>query len=52
MLKPADKFSVRLMSKLPGCNVSDRRARLVKANIPVVETLDIAEDSMGYFKLA
>jgi len=26
MLKPTDKVSFGLMSKLPGCNVSERRA--------------------------
>jgi hypothetical protein len=37
MLKPADKVSFGLMSELPGCNVSERRASLVRTNIPVVE---------------
>jgi hypothetical protein len=30
MLKPTDKVSARLMSKLPGCNASERRASLDK----------------------
>jgi formate dehydrogenase maturation protein FdhE len=30
MLKPTNKVSARLMSELPGCNASERRASLVK----------------------
>ena len=30
MLEPTDKVSFGLMSELPGCNVSERRASLVK----------------------
>ncbi len=52
MLKPTDKVSLGLMSELPGCNVSERRASLVKAKTPVVEPVESGEDSMGYHRLA
>jgi hypothetical protein len=37
MLKHTDKVSYGLMSELPGCNASERRASLVKVKVPVVE---------------
>jgi hypothetical protein len=37
MLKLADKVSLGLMSELPDCNVSERRASLLKVKFPVVE---------------
>jgi len=41
MLKPTDKVSFGLMSELPGCNVSERWASLVKIKKkPVVEPLN------------
>jgi len=50
MLKPTDEISFGLMSKLPGCNVSERRASLVKANRPVVEPLNIRRRQHGLFQ--
>ena len=53
MLKPADKVSFRLMSELPGCNVSERWESLVKVNFRWSSRYLYGEDSMSYyFRLA
>jgi hypothetical protein len=52
MLKPTDKVSLGLASKLPGCNVSERGASLVKAKNRWSSRSNIGEDSMGRLTLA
>jgi hypothetical protein len=52
MLKPIDKVSFGLMSELPGCNVSERWASLVKIKVRWSSLSIIGEDSMDYFRLA
>jgi len=50
MLKPTDEACFGQVSELPGCNVSERRASLVKAKTPVVEPLDIRRRQHGLFQ--